>query len=111
MSKAGFGSSGLDYKRRWDSARKELVPLGKDGAGRTSTTGEAILCHIATIDTTPGVVDSSPTNGRQPPNKVTVATASDDEMTQPLCCACHARVNQRDFHIPATYTFNFVISL
>jgi len=43
--------------------KKELVPLGKDGAGRTSTTGETILCHIATTDATPGVVDSSPTNG------------------------------------------------
>ena len=38
MSKAGYGSSGLDYELRWDSARKELVPLGKAGTGRTATT-------------------------------------------------------------------------
>ena len=34
MSKAGYGSSGLDYEMRWDVTRKELVPLGK-AAGRT----------------------------------------------------------------------------
>ena len=65
---------------------KEIVPLEKE-AGRTSTTGETILCHIATTDAEPGIVDSSLVNERQPPNKITVATASYDEMPQPLICA------------------------
>jgi hypothetical protein len=37
MSKAGYGSSGLDFGMRWDATRKELVPLGK-AAGRHSAT-------------------------------------------------------------------------
>ena len=47
----------LDYKLRWDAARKALVPFGKAEAGRTTTTGETILCHIATTDVEPGITE------------------------------------------------------
>jgi hypothetical protein len=38
MSKAGFGSSGLDYDMRWDSARKQLVPLERSQKTSATTT-------------------------------------------------------------------------
>ena len=49
------------YVETWQE-KTWLVPLGKAGAGRSTTTGETILCHIATTDAEPGVVDSSPNN-------------------------------------------------
>ena len=45
MSQDGYGSLERDYELRWDSARKELVPLNRTGA--ECQTSETILCHIA----------------------------------------------------------------
>ena len=94
MSKAGYGSSGLDFEMRWDTARKELVPLSK-AAGRHSATGETNLYHIASGDAEPGV------EGRKQ-NEEHVATVAYDIAAPPPCCARHLRVDQKAFHIPAT---------
>jgi hypothetical protein len=101
MSKAGFGSSGLDYDMRWDSARKQLVPLERSQKKSATTTGETFLGHIATTAVSHDVVDSSLGNDEHQ-NEEKVATVSNNETPQPPCCARHSRVELRDFHVPAT---------
>ena len=46
MSKSVYESSELEL--RWEWTRKKLVLLDKSGAGRQTTTGKTILCHIST---------------------------------------------------------------
>ena len=94
MSKAGYGSSGLDFEMRWDATRKELVPLGK-AAGRHSATGETSLFHIATGDAQPGIEVRKQ-------NEEHVTTVAYDIVAPPPCCARQSRVDQKAFHIPAT---------
>jgi len=94
MSKAGYGSSGLDFEMRWDATRKELVPLRK-AAGRHSATGETNLYYIASGDAEPGVEVRKQ-------NEEHVATVASDIAAPPPCCARHSRVDQKEFHIPAT---------
>jgi len=92
---------GLDYEMGWDSARNELVPLQRSQKGRAPTTGETFLGNIATTSVNHGVVDSSLGNDVHQYEE-TVATVSNDETSQPPCCARHSIVEPRDFNVPAT---------
>ena len=83
MSKPGYGSSGLDYDMRWDSARKQLVPLERSQKKSATTTGETFLEHIATA-VNHDVVDSSLGNDEHQ-NEEAVATVSNDTTTTVLC--------------------------
>ena len=82
MSKAGFRSSGLDYDLRWDSARKQLVPLDQLQKNSATTTGENFLGHIATTAVNHDVVVSSLGNDEHQLEEK-VATVSNDETPQP----------------------------
>ena len=86
MSKAGYGSSGLDFEMRWGATRKELVPIGR-AAGRHLAIGETNLYHTASGDDEPVEIRKQ--------NEEHVVTVAHDIAALPPCCARHSRVHQR----------------
>ena len=74
---------------------KKRTGTFRQSSGTHSVTGETNLHHIASVDAEPRVEVLHQ-------NEETIATVSYDVAAPPPCCARHSRVDQKEFHIPAT---------